>query len=286
MDVPFRERLHKAVSGDSEEAGDGAVNEAAEDGAANKAAVSLALTNRRCSRFFSTKKMRAWIGLPCYMAKLSSSAEFEYYPVGVFLDDEAPKARVDSPGEIDTYCRIHLDIKLLLPSLRRFTRLDRGAEHSSILGKFTRWELAARHSKREPDHSREYRPALRRFTGWRKRLFGTYLATFPKRSVTIECAVELHKHSPDSSGLGLYFLRELRIIMSSRMELRREETLMATLITDFLLVAPWVHPYSESEERRVDVRRSLLTDRLENVGWQGSVIHPPKAPSNPKAESN
>jgi hypothetical protein len=219
MNIPFRRRFHEAIAG-------------------SPAAESLA---PRWPRLLATKRMQEWMGLPCSTSGWGPDEDAEHYPVGVLLAGEAPRIRVDSPGEIDTYSRIHLDVKVLLPRRRHFSK-------------------------------QAYRPVLKNITGWYHRLMGSYLITFPRRCVTVQCAIELHKHSPDPGVGALYFLREVRLIMSSREELLPEETLISTLVVDFLLVRPWVQPYFDSDERRSSVRVSLLTDRLEAEGWNGTVL--------------
>ncbi len=201
-------------------------------------------------RKFSTKRMHEWLGLKCSFISDSEKHVKGAYPVGVHVSEKVPRMRVDSPSTTDTYVRMHTELKLMLPRMR--------------------WRIMACLL------NKPYRSVIKHPTGWKNRFMGTHSATFPKRCVTANCAVELHKHSPDPIGPYLYFLREMRLIVSSRAELTRNETLLITHLVDAILVEPWVEPYEKNDERRSKVNLSLLTDRLGPPEWKIESLKEPK----------
>jgi hypothetical protein len=98
-------------------------------------------------------------------------------------------------------------------------------------------------------------------TGWKNRLLASYSESLPRRRVTAQCVLELHKHSPDPGETPLYFVRELRLILSSRAELTHHETIALVQVIDAALLEPLVKP--ELQQGTLSAgRHSLLTDRL------------------------
>jgi hypothetical protein len=125
-------------------------------------------------RIFFTNRMRCWINLhwPCSPAADDDSTS--YFRIGLYIGEQIPRIRVDTPSAIDTYARIHLDLNFLLSRRRRITI--------------------------ETIFRQKYAPILRGLTDWGNRLFAAYSETLPRRRVTAQCVLELHKHSLITDG--------------------------------------------------------------------------------------
>lgn len=182
-------------------------------------------------RILLTKRMRGWISLqlPGLIPGRHAAC---YIPVGYYHGEQVPRVRVDTPSAIDTYARIHVDIRFILPPQRIIAK-----------GKF------------RP----KYSPADG-LVGWKNRLLAASSETLPRRSATAQCILELHKHSPDPAETPLYFVRELRFILSSRSELKHQEALALVRVIDAVLLEPLVKlDLADRAQPPVD---SLLTGRL------------------------